>query len=119
VPFRTILRELVRAVDGAEGAIVVDAEGEAVRWFPENTSDRLLLRAAYVALSAESCRASLEKLRLKKTEPIVLGYQGASFVADDLGGGYSLILELNASANLAQAMDKIKDSAKILREEIM
>ncbi len=118
MPFKATLKELVQSVDGAEGAIVVEADGEGVQWFPENSPDRLRLRAAYVALSAESWRESIENLKLQKTEPMVIEYQGASFLAEDLGGGYFLILELNASANIAQAMDKIQSAGEIMRKEV-
>ena len=119
MPFKAILEELVRAVDGAEGAIVVESDGEAVQWYPENSPDQLRLRAAYVALSAESCQESLKNLKLKNTKSILLQYQGASFLAADLGSGYFLILELNTKANIAQAMNRIQGAAEIVRKEIM
>lgn len=119
MPFKAILEELVRAVDGAEGAIVVESDGEAVQWYPESSPDLLRLRAAYVALSAQSCQESLANLKLKNIKPMLLQYQGASYLAADLGSGYFLILELNPAANIAQAMNRIHRAAEIVRKEVM
>ncbi|HEY6328561.1 MAG TPA: roadblock/LC7 domain-containing protein [Blastocatellia bacterium] len=116
--FAKVLRELVRAVDGARGAIFLDGEGEAVQWYSVSDSERLRLRAAYLAVVVQSYRASSAKLSLGKALSLVVQYQAAQFVIEEIDGGYFLVLELGPSANLAQCAGRLAPAVATLRREI-
>ena len=118
MPFRAILEKLVEGIDGAESAIIVESDGEGVQWFTEGDPEQLRLRAAYVVIAALSCRESISHLGAKKQEPILIEYDGASFLVEDLDKSYFLILELTPEANIAQASKKFLPIAEQLRREI-
>jgi predicted regulator of Ras-like GTPase activity (Roadblock/LC7/MglB family) len=118
VPFRAILQQLAESIDGAESALIVESDGEAVQWFTEGDAEQLRLRAAYVVIAALSCRESIEHLGARKQEPILIEYDGASFLVEDLDKSYFLILELNPEANIAQATKKFLPIVEQLRRDI-
>jgi predicted regulator of Ras-like GTPase activity (Roadblock/LC7/MglB family) len=116
--FETLLRTLVDQVEGADGAIFLDSDGEAVQWYARGDGDLLRLRAAYLAVSQQSCRASSARLGLGHILYLVVEYDGAWFVIEELHGGYFFILQLAPGANLAQALDCLGPAVVALREEI-
>jgi predicted regulator of Ras-like GTPase activity (Roadblock/LC7/MglB family) len=118
VPFTAILKELVENVDGAEGAILLEADGEAVQWFSTRDADGLKLRAAYVALTAQSCRDITKQLNLATKDATLIAYDGASFLVNELESDYMVILELNPSANIGKALYKIKSSSVKLQKNL-
>ena len=77
MPFIAILKELVSSVDGAEGAIVIEADGEAVQWYATGDEDLLRLRAAYVALAAQACRETAARLGLNAQDAVLKNAQRA------------------------------------------
>ena len=117
--FKLLLEELVSNVRGAEGAIFLDAEGEAVEWYTNGNGERLRLRAAYVAVVLQAARAVASRLNAGKTNHLVLCYDGAKFIIDELESGYFLVLELNTSANIGEAQYRIQPTAAKLRREIV
>jgi predicted regulator of Ras-like GTPase activity (Roadblock/LC7/MglB family) len=118
VPFTAILKELVEQIDGAEGAILLEADGEAVQWFSKSNSEQLKLRAAYVALTTQSCREITRNLSLASKDATLIVYQGASFLVNDIESGYMVILEMNSSANIGKALYKIKSTTVKLQQNL-
>lgn len=118
MPFTAILKELVFRIEGAEGAIVIEADGEAVQWFARGDDELLRLRAAYVALAAQACRDLIKSLGFANEGAMVLRYEGASFVVAELESNYLLILALDARANIGQALAKIQAAAARLLAEL-
>lgn len=113
------MQELVDGVEGAQSAIFLDKDGEAVQWYPEEAGERLCLRGAYMSVPVQSCRKSIEKLSLGKINHISLVYEGARFVIEEVDEAYFLLLELGSEANLGQALEKIEKTVAKLRQEIM
>ena len=116
--FESILRDLVSSVDGAQGAILVDSDGEAVQWHSEADVDRLRLRAAYLAVLVQAARASLSRLGLGGNVSLRIKYEGAWLLAEDLEQGYFMVLELSPASNLGQALSRGRPAARRLRSEI-
>lgn len=116
--FETLLQALVKQVEGADGAIFLDAEGEAVQWYATRDGDLLRLRAAYLTAPLQFCRKSAERLGLGGIAHLVLEYQGAWLVVRELAGGYFFVLQLDSRANLAQALECIEPTVAAIREEI-
>jgi predicted regulator of Ras-like GTPase activity (Roadblock/LC7/MglB family) len=116
--FLDILVDLVQSVEGASGAIFLDGDGEAVQWYPPLDADRLRLRAAYLAVVVKAFRLSSEKLRLGAIRALVVQYEGAQFVIEEIEGGYFLVLEMSPSANIAQGIGRIAPTVSSLRREI-
>ena len=118
MPFTAILKELVENVDGAEGAIFLEADGEAVQWFSKSDVDLLKLRAAYVALTTHLCRDITGKVNLPIKGVMLIAYAGASFLVNELENGYMIMLELAPLANVGQAIYKIKATSEKLQKEL-
>ena len=116
--FSQLLSDLVRAVDGARGAVFLADDGEAVEWYPAGESDRLRLRAAYLAVVVQSCRGSISRLDLGGIKKLIVQYQSAQFVIEEIEGSYFLVLELGPSANLAQCAGSLVPAVANLRREI-
>jgi len=113
----SLLNDLVSTVDGATGAILLEADGEAVRWHSPD-GDRLRLRGAYVALVLKSCRASAVREILGGLNFLILAYDGATFVAQEINRDCVVVVELASKANVAQAIFQINPSVEKLRREI-
>jgi predicted regulator of Ras-like GTPase activity (Roadblock/LC7/MglB family) len=118
LPFEILLRDLVAEVDGADGAIFLDSEGEAVQWYTRGDCDLLRLRAAYITVPLQSSRISAARLGLGSISHLVIEYEGAWFIVEELEGGYFFVLQLNSSGNLAQALDKVQPIVESLKREI-
>jgi predicted regulator of Ras-like GTPase activity (Roadblock/LC7/MglB family) len=116
--FEVTLKKLVVETDGADGAIFLDGEGEAVQWFARTDANLLRLRAAYLAVALQSCRVSVSRLGLGRISHLVLEYQGAWYVIQELTRDYFLVLQMDTTANLAQALDRIEPIVADLRREI-
>ncbi|HEU4388033.1 MAG TPA: hypothetical protein VFV34_09570 [Blastocatellia bacterium] len=116
--FEATLKKLVVDTDGADGAIFLDAEGEAVQWYARTDADLLRLRAAYLAVALQSCRMSVTRLGLGRIFHLVIEYRSAWYVIQELTRDYFLVLQMDPSANLAQALERIEPIVADLRREI-
>jgi predicted regulator of Ras-like GTPase activity (Roadblock/LC7/MglB family) len=114
-----ILKELVSNVEGASGAILFDSDGEAILWHGRGDPERLRLRAAYLAVLAQSCRSALSRLNLGSLDHIIVEYKASIFVLSDVGEGCCFALELEPKANLAHAIKCIKLVTERIKREIL
>ena len=117
--FKPVLLELVSSVEGAEGAIFLEVDGEAVEWYAPDNGDRLRLRAAYMAVVIQASRALATQLNIGTTRQMVLAYDGAKFIIEELSSGYFLALEVRVSTNIAQARYRMQPAVASLRREIL
>jgi predicted regulator of Ras-like GTPase activity (Roadblock/LC7/MglB family) len=117
VLFRSLLEELVSKVDGAHGAIFLEKDGEAVAWYDRGDGERLRLRAAYSAVVLEAARALAREMRVGATRRLVLAYDDAKFIIEELESGYFLVLELDGSAGIGKAIYQLKPTVDKLRQE--
>ena len=118
MPFKALLKELVSSVEGATGAIFLASDGEAVQSYSETDVERLQLRGAYITVVLKGCRASAGRLMVKEIGYLVIEYDGASFIVQELNPGYFILLELDSSANIGQAIYRIQPVVGHLRREI-
>jgi hypothetical protein len=66
----------------------------------------------------KGCRASADRLMIEGIGTLVLEYDGASFIVQELSPGYFILLELDSSANIGQAIYRIQPVIAHLRREI-
>ena len=116
--FKALLKEIVSKVEGAEGAIFLDSQGEAVEWYSLADGEQLRLRAAYLAVVFQACKGLHSRLELKAIRYLSLEYEGAVFIIQDIEDDYFFMIELNYSANFAQALFKIQSAVAALRREL-
>ncbi len=118
MPFKALLKELVASAQGASGAILLEADGEAVQWYAETDAERLRLRAAYVVMVLESCRATSARTNMGQMDCAILQYDGASFVGQEVEHDYFLLLELDPSANVGQAIYRLQPAIDNIRRAL-
>jgi predicted regulator of Ras-like GTPase activity (Roadblock/LC7/MglB family) len=108
---------LVSTIKGATGAILLEADGEAVGCYSPN-AERLRLRGAYAAVVLKSCRAAADRAKLGGVSCLTLEYAGADFVAQQINRDCFVLLELNPTVNRGEALFRIKPLVEKLRYEI-
>lgn len=115
MPFTYLLEKLVSSVDGATGALILEADGEAVQWYSRTDGELLRLRSAYLVNILPSCKAATSRMNLGELDHLVVSYDGASFVIQELSRGYYLLLEMNALANVANAVYRLTKAHPAIR----
>ena len=118
MPFKALLKDLVSSVEGATGAVFLASDGEPVQAYSETDLERLQLRGAYVTVVLKGCRASASRLMIRDLGHLVLEYDGATIIVQELNPGYFILLELDSSANIGQAIYRIQPVVGHLRREI-
>jgi predicted regulator of Ras-like GTPase activity (Roadblock/LC7/MglB family) len=118
VSIESVLSDLVSSVEGATGAIVLAADGEAVQWHATTDGEQLRMRGAYVAVAVQSYRESAARKEMGPMQGMVLEYDGSSFVAHEIDNDCFVVIELAASANIGEAMFRVGPAAAKLRREI-
>ena len=118
MPIDALLAKLVSDVDGATGAIVLAADGEAVVWHTKLDAEMLRLRGAYVAVAVQSYRESRARKTLGTLQTLVLEYEGSNFVAEEIDNDCFVVIELAGSANIGEAMFRLGPAAIKLRREL-
>lgn len=116
--FESILKDVVLAVDGATGAIFLDNGGEAVQWYAREDSERLRLRAAYLAVLVQTSRSCCARLNLGNISQFILEYEGVWLITEEIDASYFVMLELGSSSNLAKALSRLSLATASLRQEI-
>ena len=115
----SILSKLVSDVEGATGAIILAADGEAVQWHAATDGEQLRLRGAYVAVVVQTYRESAARKEMGPMRSLVVEYAGSSFVAHEIDNDCFVAIELGASANIGEAMFRLGHAAAKLRNELM
>src|SRR6185295_8754501 len=116
VSIESLLAKLVSSVEGATGAVVLDADGEAVGLHSAE-GERTRLRGAYVSLMLRDLRASEALNQLGSMRGIVIEYEGASLVARQIDDDCVVLLELALFANISEGMFRLESAARMLRRE--
>lgn len=119
MPFKALLKELVESVQGASGAMLLESDGEAVQWYTEMEVERLRLRGAYIALVLQGGSRAITRAELGDTGCTILQYDGASFLGQQVERDYFLVLELDSSANMGQAIHRIQPTVASIRRALV
>lgn len=114
----SLLKKLVGQVKGATGAIILEEDGEAVRWYADFDGDRLRLRGAYVAVVLKASRAAASRAKLGDIRSLLLEYDRSRLVVQEIDRDCFVVLELGLSANIGQALFRLKPAVVELRGEI-
>jgi len=114
----SLLKKLVAQVEGATGAIVLEADGEAVQWYTIDDSDRLRLRSAYVAVVLKASQAPASRAALGDLRSLLLKYDCSCLVVREIESDCFVVLELGPSANISEALFRLDPIIRELRGEI-
>lgn len=114
----SLLKKLVAQVEGATGAIVLEADGEAVQWYTIADSDRLRLRSAYVAVVVKASQAAASRSALGELKSLLFKYDSCCLLVREIESDCFVVLELGPSANIGQALFRLEPIIRELRGEI-
>lgn len=105
MPYQSLLDSLVRSVDGAQAALLMDAEGELV--MEAGTRDfRYRLIGAYQGIGLAMARRTGQKYGVGAIHYILCCYAWAHVLLRPLKDGYYLVVCLARDANLAQGVHR-------------
>jgi predicted regulator of Ras-like GTPase activity (Roadblock/LC7/MglB family) len=111
------LDQLVRAVDGAQGAVLLDATGElVVEAGPPDDRQRLI--GAYQGIGLSQAQKLAEQYRLGGIDYVLCRYRRGQVILRPLKDGYYLVLSLQPDANLALGLHRSRLSREHMNEEI-
>ena len=114
----SLLKKLVTQVESATGAIVLEADGEAVQWYTIADSDRLKLRSAYVAVVLNASRVPAARAALGDLKSLLIRYDSSCLIVREIESDCFIVLELEPSANLGEALFRLDPIIEELRAEI-
>jgi predicted regulator of Ras-like GTPase activity (Roadblock/LC7/MglB family) len=118
VPFKTILRNLVEKVPGARGAILADWEGEAVDQFSLYDEYELKVTGAHQGIILSQMKEIHAKLSGELFREAIVTTDEQRLVIGTVGPEYSLVMTLDRSSVVGQAMYKFREAVKLLDKEI-
>lgn len=101
--FAAILTDLIARVPGALGAVLVDAEGEAVDYAGRLDAFDLKLAAAHWQIVLTDLRAKAAAHTSGSPRSLVVRGEKRSFIVHELPEGYTLVLVLSRRAGFTQA----------------
>jgi predicted regulator of Ras-like GTPase activity (Roadblock/LC7/MglB family) len=116
-PFSSILRELVARVPGAMGAILADAEGEAVDQFAHRPTLEIRLIGAHWGVVLSQIRQHLRPFTGTMREVLIEGERSLTFIrpVDD---DYFIVLETTRDAHLGNAFRELDRGVQRCRKEM-
>jgi predicted regulator of Ras-like GTPase activity (Roadblock/LC7/MglB family) len=116
--FKSILEKLVSSLPGVQGALLLEADGESVAWCSKGDPELLRLRGAYIAVMLRTSETAAREFSFGTVEHLAISYEGASLLAQLVGGGYFVVLEMEPLANLGEAQYRLKPFVELLRVEL-
>ena len=117
MPYQKLLDALVRSVDGAEGALLLDANGELVVESGER-HERHRLIGAYQGIALARARDVKDRYATGELRYIVCRYTDGHVILRPLRDGYYLVVALAASANVGQAIHRSAQTEERMNAEL-
>lgn len=114
----SLLKKLVAQVKGATGAIILGTDGEAVQWYAPSEGERLRLRGAYAAVEFKGCLAAATRAKIGNARSLLLEYDHSSLIVHEIDDDCFVVVELGPSANIGQALFRLKPLVAELRAEL-
>ena len=118
MPFKKILKELVNAVPGASGAILADWEGEAVEQFCLYDDFELKVLGAHKGILLNHFKELHTRLPAGDLEGVIITTATQHVIVGAIGPDYSLVMTLDRSAILGQALYRFHKALELLAKEI-
>ena len=120
--FQKILREMLRSIPGAIGAVFLDREGEAVDLFAEDVfeigDDGLRALGAYAGIFWSNVRRACERIDAGAPLMLTLDFDNGKVFSCDLKDGYYLVLIVANGANEGVTVQSLLRCRKQLIAEI-
>ena len=119
MPFKSLLGRLVDNVPGAQGAILVDWEGEAVDHVARMDDYELKILGAHKGLILDHLRAAVARLEGADLEEIVVTTARSQTLIMPVTPEYFVVLTLGRNDALGRALFELRRCVGQLRQEIV
>ncbi len=117
MPYLSLLRSLVGCVDGALGALLMDASGEVVAE-AGNGEERHRLIGAYQGIALFRLKTTEQSCDTGAIEHVYCRYATGQVILCPLKDGYYLVLSLASSANLGQGLHRSAELQRRMNVEL-
>ncbi len=115
--FQALLDRLVGSVEGAQGAVMMDASGEVV--FEAGDGDeRHRLIGAYQGIALMRLKNAEERCDIGEVHHVYCRYSDGHVILRPLKDGYYLVISLAPAANLGQALFRSAETRERLDAEL-
>ena len=118
MPFKSLLGHLVESVAGAQGAIIVDWEGEAVDHVARMDDYELKILGAHKGVILDRLRSAVSRLEGTDLEEIVVTTVSSQTLIMPVTPEYFLVLTLDRGDALGRALFEMRRCVAHLRQEI-
>jgi predicted regulator of Ras-like GTPase activity (Roadblock/LC7/MglB family) len=115
--FQALLDRLVSSVEGAHGAVLMDASGEVV-FEAGDRDERHRLIGAYQGIALLRLREAEERCEIGDVRHLHSRYSGGHVILRPLKDGYFLVVSLAADANVGQALFRSAEAREQLDAEL-
>lgn len=116
--FEEILREVVKAVPGAKGAIFIDWEGEAVDVYSTIGNTNIRLMGAHWGIVYHHARAALKKIGQGGPQELVMNFSQLQVIIRRVTDDYVVIFTLRPGCHLGRALGVLDWAEEKLRAEM-
>ena len=117
MPYQALLDTLVRSVDGAQSALLLDGNGELVVEAGDR-DERHRLIGAYQGIALAQARQLEERYATGEIRHILWRYAGGHVILRPLRDGYYLLLSLSPDANVGQCLHRSAETQERLNAEL-
>lgn len=105
MPYQSLIETLIGAVDGAQGALLMDATGEVV--VEAGARDyRHRLIGAYQGIALSAAQRATSRFEVGTIHYILCRYVSGYVIARPLRDGYYLVVSLARDANVGQGLHR-------------
>ncbi|HET7292657.1 MAG TPA: roadblock/LC7 domain-containing protein [Vicinamibacteria bacterium] len=115
--FQALLDRLVDSVNGAQGAVLMDATGEVV-FEAGDGAERHRLIGAYQGIALMRLRDADERFDIGGVRHVYSRYRDGQVILRPLKDGYYLVLSLAPGANVGQALFRSAQTRERLDAEL-
>ena len=117
MPFQRLLESLVRAVPGAQAALLLDSQGELVVRAGA-LDDRHQLVGAYQGIALFGLRKASERSGTGPLRYLVWRYRSGHVILRPLKDGYYLVLTLGLGAEVGRGVNRALSTSEQVNAEL-
>ncbi|MFH1176049.1 MAG: roadblock/LC7 domain-containing protein [Acidobacteriota bacterium] len=119
MPFQYLLTNLLVDIPGAQGAVFIDSEGEAVELVSRrSTPYELKLEGAYNGIFLRRAAELASQLGAGELERLTIRGHHSQVIGRTLRSGYALVVVVDAGAPHSVAAAAMQRTAEALNQEI-
>lgn len=117
MPYRSLLEQLVGTVPGAQGAVLMDRDGEVVVEAGEDHGRHRLI-GAYQAITLARLRNTAERSGTGAIRHVHSRYSDGHVILRPLKDGYYIVLSLARNARVGPALHRSADTQDRMNAEL-